>query len=248
VRQFCQEFSATAFSPDGSRIVLAERHGGISIRNPATGIRITQVKGIADADFQSTLALSAEGHYVAVAIDAQESHSLYIADITGNALPKKISLNSETNQLVFSSDERQLAAATDKGVMIWEVSSGREIARISLSAGANTIVYAADGQHLATGSRDQSVRVWAIPQIREVAHFELGGNISRVAFSPDMGLVAAASSDRTARIWRWKADPTKEACARLGRNLTRVEWKTYLGDEPYRATCPGLSGHDKQSH
>lgn len=242
LRRFCQDFSATAFSPDGSHIVLAERHSGISIRNLATGISITQVKGIIGADFQSKLALSAQGHYIAAAVDAQEGDALYIAQIVGDAPSKKISLNSEPNQLVFSSDERQLAAATDKGVMTWEVSSGREIARISLSAGSNTIAYAADGQHLATGSRDQSVRVWAIPQMREVAHFEVGGNISRVAFSPNMELVAAASSDRTARIWRWKADPVKEACARLTRNLTRVEWQSYLGDEPYRATCPGLPG------
>jgi len=97
-----------------------------------------------------------------------------------------------------------------------------------------------DGRHLATGNRDQSVRVWEIPGGREVARFELGGNVSRVAFSPDMELLAAASSDRTARVWRWRADPVKEACARLSRNLTRAEWQAYLGDEPYRATCSGL--------
>ena len=24
------------------------------------------------------------------------------------------------------------------------------------------------------------------------------------------------------------------------RNLTKEEWRQYLGDEPYRATCPNL--------
>ncbi len=31
-----------------------------------------------------------------------------------------------------------------------------------------------------------------------------------------------------------------EACSRLTRNLTADEWKQYLGDEPYRKTCPNL--------
>jgi hypothetical protein len=31
-----------------------------------------------------------------------------------------------------------------------------------------------------------------------------------------------------------------DACSRLPRNLTRLEWRQYLGDEPYRSTCPNL--------
>jgi hypothetical protein len=39
------------------------------------------------------------------------------------------------------------------------------------------------------------------------------------------------------------------ACERLTRNLTREEWRQYLVDEPYRATCPNfpesLADNDK---
>jgi len=31
-----------------------------------------------------------------------------------------------------------------------------------------------------------------------------------------------------------------QACQRLSRNLTETEWQQYLGDEPYRKTCPNL--------
>jgi hypothetical protein len=41
-------------------------------------------------------------------------------------------------------------------------------------------------------------------------------------------------------LWR-PEDLITEACARLTRNLARAEWEQYLGDEPYRATCPNLS-------
>ncbi|MGF1537411.1 MAG: hypothetical protein ACFB4J_13150 [Elainellaceae cyanobacterium] len=35
-------------------------------------------------------------------------------------------------------------------------------------------------------------------------------------------------------------DLIAEACRRLTRNLTLQEWRQYLGDEPYQATCPSL--------
>ena len=34
-------------------------------------------------------------------------------------------------------------------------------------------------------------------------------------------------------------DLLSEACARTVRNLSEAEWERYLGDLPYRQTCPG---------
>jgi WD40 repeat protein len=42
-------------------------------------------------------------------------------------------------------------------------------------------------------------------------------------------------------LTRWNVDPEawqEAACLAAGRNLTRREWTEYLGDQPYRATCP----------
>ena len=39
----------------------------------------------------------------------------------------------------------------------------------------------------------------------------------------------------------WNLDPATmaaAACTVAGRNLTRTEWATYLGEERYRRTCP----------
>lgn len=56
-------------------------------------------------------------------------------------------------------------------------------------------------------------------------------------FTPDGDLVgnsALGISERELDPDEWQS----AACRLAGRNLTRAEWADYLGDEPYRATCP----------
>jgi hypothetical protein len=58
----------------------------------------------------------------------------------------------------------------------------------------------------------------------------------RLAFSPDGKYLVTGN-----KAWLlWPDDLVAEACARLTRNLSPEEWRQYLGDEPYRKTCPGL--------
>jgi WD40 repeat protein len=65
--------------------------------------------------------------------------------------------------------------------------------------------------------------------------------VNAVSFSPDSRLVASGSGDNTVRVHRWRPeDLIAEACSRLTRNLTKGEWRLYLGDEPYQKTCKHL--------
>ncbi|PWU17451.1 MAG: hypothetical protein C5B48_15920, partial [Candidatus Rokuibacteriota bacterium] len=62
----------------------------------------------------------------------------------------------------------------------------------------------------------------------------------RNTFSPDGKLLAVPGVDTRAMLW--DVDPAawrRRACAIVGRNLRREEWKLYLpSGTPYRATCP----------
>jgi len=73
---------------------------------------------------------------------------------------------------------------------------------------------------------------------RSTARLAHDAEVMAVAFSPD-GRRLATASGKTARLWR-PEDLIQQACRRLEHNLTVDEWHQYLGEEPYRATCPNL--------
>ena len=63
-----------------------------------------------------------------------------------------------------------------------------------------------------------------------------------VAFSPDGKRIVSGSLDLTVRRWPMSEVLEAEVCAMLPRNMTREEWKQWVGDLPYRRQCPDLPG------
>ena len=58
-------------------------------------------------------------------------------------------------------------------------------------------------------------------------------------FSPDDKYLAAGTNSGTSYVWQLEtAHWVEKACQMANRNLSQEEWKIYLGDEPYRLTCP----------
>ena len=106
----------------------------------------------------------------------------------------------------------------------------------------NSVSFSPDGKYVVSGSADETARVWEATSGKEVARMINNSQVSPVAFSPDGKYVVLGSGDGIVRVWLWRPnDLIADACSRVTRNLTRAEWKQYIGDALlYQAVCPNL--------
>ena len=138
-------------------------------------------------------------------------------------------------------DKRDGSTCIEGTARVWEADTGREVARMTHDGEVLAVAFSPDGRYVVSGSWDTTARVWEADTGREVARMTHDGEVPAVAFSPNGQYVVSGSRDGTARVWWWRPeDLIAEACRRLPRNLTREEWRQYVGPEvPYHATCPG---------
>jgi hypothetical protein len=69
--------------------------------------------------------------------------------------------------------------------------------------------------------------------------------VRQLKFSPDGNELLSVSSMSDANVWDLNFSSLADRSrARANRNLTRAEWRDYMGGEPYRKTCPDLPDAD----
>jgi WD40 repeat protein len=228
-------------SADGERFASATFQEGALVRETRTGKTIGTISRDVVGRFAAAIALSADRRYLAASLnDGTKNYGVHVWDVGEERQLCRIAVADDVRDLSFGADGRWLAGGgADGSARVWEVDGCREIARVALGAEIRDVALHSDRKLLATASRDQTARVWALPEGSELARLHFGGVVSSVAFSPDGRSLAAASSDRTARIWQWRqeGDLTAVVCERVGRSLTRDEWREYVGAAPYHETC-----------
>jgi hypothetical protein len=149
----------------------------------------------------------------------------------------------------FSPDGRWLATASrDNSAVIWDYATGEPYLRLVHNGPAKGAGFSPDGTWLVTWDAWRGpARVWEVSTGTEVARVAHEGvAIAHAEFSPDGRSLLTAGEDGTARVWKWQAeDIVAELCSRVTRNLTPDEWRRFVGDEPYRETCPDIRPADE---
>jgi WD40 repeat protein len=239
--------TSSAFAPDGRTVALEGMDGTIRIHATATGQEIHRLKGHAQGC--AVIAFSPTGKVLASRGNIDGTIRLY-NPAKGNEL-KQITLPAYTpaadgdmlarnayagivNTLAFSPDGQTIAAHVPRSpaapggtLLMWDVTTGKEIRKIILPAGPgiNQITFAPDGRILATENNDQTISRWELAGGRERARFGTpasGGGAGSVfigmvgrtgsfplithathtlAYSPDGALLAMANADHSVHVW-----------------------------------------------
>jgi len=152
--------------------------------------------------YPRSVALSADGAYLAAGTSAGEVRLWRVADRTPL---RSMHGHSGTVWGVAISGDNRLAASggQDGTVRLWEVPSGRPLATLEGHAGIVWgVALSGDGQLVASGNQDGTVRLWEASNGRLLATLEgHSGPVLNVALSGDGWLAAAGGQDGIVRLW-----------------------------------------------
>jgi WD40 repeat protein len=248
--------SSLAFRPDGSLLAIGYEkssatawhrlapvhifrlHGSPRLRALPAG----QVGGAASVAFGAGDAFAAAGDdFLAIWDEKTWLSRVLGADKAGPYTA--VAFSSDGSELASSA--RSFAPADDRPLALWtRLSSDPRMALVSAGRAAGTdrafdsLAFSPDDSLLA-GAGHGGVQLWDVTSQQPLGG-RLGSPASSVAVSPD-GRYVLVGDDRgavrsyPATVGGWVDD----LCAIVSRNLTRPEWRTYVGSHtPYQPQCP----------
>ncbi len=150
----------------------------------------------------------------------------------------------------LSSDGRLVVGDLRGEVRELDPVTGKAIASVPGSRGGVAAVqFSADGKRLVSSGRDGRVQVHDTETWTSLGAIPSGGfsdvTVDNSWLAPPDGFVRpdgqAVAVNQRLGVVEWSLVPEEmatAACRLAGRNLTRSEWATYLGEATYRRTCP----------
>lgn len=163
--------------------------------------------------------------------------------------------NWVTSLLFWADGKRLLSGSGDHTIRQWDVASQQPVGAPLIGHTAQVWdlqVYPPDGSGgedvLASMGGDGTVIFWDMNQGRPIApplHTNTESDAHTI--SPDGTRLYEGAFSSMVELWRLSPVAWEDrACAIANRNLSPEEWERFLGDEPYRETCPGVSEEAEQ--
>jgi hypothetical protein len=186
----------------------------------------------------TSIAFSHDGRYLAVADLGKRGRVFQISD--GNEVS---SFENQTTigNIEFAPNAPYLAANTG----LYETAGWKQLIAFPRPDIVDAVAFSPDARYVAAGSLDHTVRIFDVESRSEVGRITHVDQVLTLAFDESGDrLVTVSGGDASfllvSRHLVRTQDIVNDTCSRLTRNLTQSEWTQYIGDEPYRVTCPNL--------
>lgn len=155
----------TAFGakPLSARYVSIIDAPGIEIWDVATGKSVARV--IYKGEIQN---LSFDSQNKRLAVYDGQTIRIYYAAETGD----KVRVDFKDKYFKPSVSDKYMVIAGNKTVPVWELESGREIAKLVNDADVNKIALSRDNRYLATTGDDETLRLWKISSGKQLARVD----------------------------------------------------------------------------
>jgi WD40 repeat protein/transcriptional regulator with XRE-family HTH domain len=226
-----------SFSPDGTRLAVANMDGVPKVWETATGQEVFSL--MADMQPAKAIAYSPDGTLLATGGDegnvqvwgANSAEELYTRFLGGII-----------HSVAFSPDGVHLAAASEDGsVKVWEAATGQETLSLPRLSGMYDITFLADGK-FATAGQDGTARVWDTLSGQQL--LTLAGpnsTVIGVAGSPDGQRIATGAYDGSLRVW--DANPGRELLTIPGH--TGIIWNVAYSPDGSQLASASVDGNVK---
>jgi WD40 repeat protein len=213
---------SVALSADGARVVSTSGREAMvwDARTARILSALLHDQGVSAAAFDPT------GRFVATRsgvvgdqyFDDRIGDTVYVWDVESGTQHFAVKHGAEVNSVVFSTDGRWLATASDDDtVQLWEVASGERRGTWPQGSHVQDAVFNPTGTLVAV-VLDGAARVWSVEAGQPVTTLDPDGPVDGAAFSPDGTLLATAGSAVTI----WEVDGWREQHALTGSSVRRI--------------------------
>lgn len=221
------------FSPDG-RWIMSIKGSTAIVWEAATGREVSRITD----DSQITSFAFSPNSKLAMSRGA----TVKIWEVESGKELAQFDLEGPVSQVEFSSDWQQALTAGDNVVRVWEIPAWKEKARFEHDRSVKLATFSPDGKWVLSVGFDGKTYIWETATGQLVTElWQPSSLVVSAAFHPDGHRIAIVGDNSSFRVLLWQPeDLITEACSRLTRNLTLLEWGVYFGNEPYHPTCPNL--------
>ncbi|KAE8150192.1 WD40-repeat-containing domain protein, partial [Aspergillus avenaceus] len=194
--------NSLVYSPDGQKIVTTSDDGKVKVWDVKSGFCIVtfteHTSGVTACQFAKKGSVlftsSLDGSIRAWDLIRYRNFRTFTA-------PSRLSFSSLA---VDPSGEVVCAGSPDSfDIHVWSVQTGQLLDQLTGHEGpVSALSFAADGNHLVSGSWDRTVRVWSIFGRSQTSEpLQLVSDVLSVAFRPDGKQIAASSMDGSLSFW-----------------------------------------------